>query len=99
MKVEERSNTVVLQVMRQTKRGNILFQESLYPDCFVYSKNGNSVPKGKRDSKTPLSGRKSREKLGIFPNFKKNLKTPLEKYTKMVYNKNRKIIGKEKEPL
>ena len=36
LKVEERSNTAVLQVMRQTKRENILFQESLYSDYFVY---------------------------------------------------------------
>ena len=35
LEVEERSNTVVLRVMRQTKRGNIPFQEPSYPDCFV----------------------------------------------------------------
>ena len=38
LEVEERSNTVVLRVMRQTKRGNIPFQELLYPDCFVYTR-------------------------------------------------------------
>ena len=37
LKVKERSNTAVLQVMRQTKRENIPFQELLYPDCFVYT--------------------------------------------------------------
>ena len=36
-RVEERSNAGVLRVMRQTKRGNIPFQEPLYPDCFFYS--------------------------------------------------------------
>ncbi len=36
LEVEERSNTAVLQVMRQTKRRNTPFQELLYPDCFVY---------------------------------------------------------------
>ena len=40
LEVEERSNTAVLRVMRQTKRGNIPFQEPLYPDCFVYSRRG-----------------------------------------------------------
>ena len=38
LEVEERSNTGVLQVMRQTKRGNIPFQEPLYSACFVYAK-------------------------------------------------------------
>jgi len=32
---EERRNTEVFQVMRQTKRKNIPFQELFYLDCFV----------------------------------------------------------------
>ena len=45
LEVEEHSNTVVLQVMRQTKRGNIPFQEPLYSDCFVYHQ---SIPQNRK---------------------------------------------------
>ena len=55
LEVEERSNTTVLRVMRQTKRRNIPFQEPSYPDRFVYCSLMTSCVPARRVSASPVS--------------------------------------------